>query len=144
MNKSNVKQGPPSFALAIILGVALSGYARITMMAIITYLTWWIGREIFGLRATTEASSTSVLSEEEIGITPRMVEAGAFQLMQFDSRFSSFEDGALKIYRVHASRKKCYSLGEASIIRWRLGNPDAIMRWCRYIKKACDSREIFR
>ncbi len=45
-------------------------------------------------------SSTSVRSEEEIGITPRMIEAGALQLMEFDSKFSSFEEGALHIYRV--------------------------------------------
>jgi hypothetical protein len=38
--------------------------------------------------------------EEEVEITPRMIEAGALELMEFDSEVSSFEDGALNIYRV--------------------------------------------
>lgn len=113
MNRSNVKHQSTPFSLVVVLGVALSGYAPTTMGAIITYLTSCIGCRIHRLRAATGVSSTSVRPEEEIGITPRMIEAGALQLIDFDSKVSSFEDGALTIYRAML-RAKIPSLGKAN------------------------------
>jgi len=121
MNKSSVKHGPPSFALLVVLGVALSGYAPMTMLAILTYLTWWICGEIYGRRATTAVPSKSDRLEEEIGITPRMIEAGALELMEFDSRVSSFEDGALNIYRVML-RAKIATPFERALLSRNLGS----------------------
>jgi hypothetical protein len=56
-------------------------------------------------------------SEEETGITPRMIEAGALQLMEFDRNSSSFEDGALKIYRAMLRAKDVTPLERRS--GWR-------------------------
>ena len=59
--------------------------------------------------------------EEEIGITPRMIEAGALQLMEFDSKVSSFEDGALNIYRVML-RAKIATPFERALLSRNLGS----------------------
>ena len=77
-------------------------------------LTWWLSREVYGLRTTTGVSTSSGRLEEEIGVTPRMIEAGALQLMEFDSKASSFEDGALNIYRVMLRAKDATPLERRS------------------------------
>jgi hypothetical protein len=100
MNKLIVKHGPASFALVAVLGLALSNHALMTMPAVITYVTFQIVWEAYRSRAKMEVPSTSAQLEEGIGITPRMIEAGALELANFDSRLTSFEDGALNIYRV--------------------------------------------
>ena len=122
MNKSSVKHAPPSFALVVVLGLALSGYTPMTMLAILTYLTWWICGEIYGRRATTAVPSKSDRLEEEIGITPRMIEAGALELMEFDGKVSSFEDGALNIYRVMLRAKTATPLERALLSRKKQAN----------------------
>ena len=123
MNNPNEKRGPPSFALVVVLGVALSGYAPTTKMATITYLTWWIGCEVHRSRGARGVSPKSVRLEDESGITPRMIEAGALQLKAFDGKFSSFEDGALNIYRAMLRAKTPPPLGRRLLSRDRQGKP---------------------
>ena len=48
--------------------------------------------------------------EEEAGITPNLIEAGALVLADFDGKVSSFEDGALNIYRVMLRARQPRSL----------------------------------
>jgi hypothetical protein len=60
--------------------------------------------------------------EEEIGITPRMIEAGALELMEFDGKVSSFEDGALNIYRVMLRAKTATPLERALLSRKKQAN----------------------
>lgn len=93
--KMNKLIGPASFAFIAVLELTLSKRALMAMLAVITYVVW----EAYRSRAKMEVLSTPARLEEEIGITPRMIEAGALELADFDSRLSSFEDGALNIYR---------------------------------------------
>ncbi len=95
MNKLIAEHGPASFAFIANSGLALSNHALMPLLAVFTYVVW----EAYRSRAKMEVLSTPAPLEEEIGITPRMIEAGALELADFDSRLSSFEDGALNIYR---------------------------------------------
>jgi hypothetical protein len=46
-----------------------------------------------------------------------MIEAGALELMEFDSKVSSFEDGALSIYRVMLRAKNATPFERASVAK---------------------------
>ena len=97
MNRLNVWRGPASFALIAVFGLGLFTHAPVIMLAAMTGVTWELARQLYRSRAAEEVPA---ISEEETGITPKMIEAGALELAHFDSKASSFEDGALNIYRV--------------------------------------------
>ena len=99
MNRLNVRRGPASFALVAVFGLGLFTHAPVIMLAAITCVTWELARQLYRSRAAGEVPAISTELQEEADITPKMIEAGALELAYFDIKASSFEDGALNIYR---------------------------------------------